>query len=101
MSKTQKSDEQHEDDDIYEDDFEKFLNEEIEEIIDDDEEFLKKLGFIADNEQKTPSDVSWLNKLTQNLHQTFHHFSIISLHPPPAAWQSNQLLLRVIALAIN
>lgn len=65
MSKAKKSDEQLQDDDNYEDDFEKFINEEIDEIIDDDEEFLKKLGFITDDEQKTPSDVSWLKIVTK------------------------------------
>lgn len=58
MSKTRISDERFDDDDIYEDDFEK-INDDIEEVIDDDEEFLKKLGFIADDGKKCPSDVSW------------------------------------------
>lgn len=87
-------------DDSYEDDFEKFINEEIEEVIDDDEEFLKKLGFIADDEQKTPSDVSRL-KIVTNFCINFHHFSIILLHPQRVAWQLNQFRLKVIALGIN
>lgn len=79
MSKTTKTEEY-----IYEDDFEKFMNEEIEEVIDTDEEFLKKLGFIADDEQKTPSDVSRLKVVTKFC-INFHNFSIILLHPQRVA----------------
>lgn len=47
-----------ESDEIYEDDFEKFINEDIEEDIDDDEQFLKTLGFITDDVNGEKSDVS-------------------------------------------
>lgn len=54
MSKSKKNENV---DEIYEDDFEKF-NEDIEEDIDDDEVFLKTLGFITENDEKIINDVS-------------------------------------------